>query len=303
MEKEIIPAAIEYNGAEPGIDAIFLGIYEGELFIDENQIKIIEEENLFQREQQQAKIKSLVILLIILFALVIFYWGAKIFSEKSISILRTPSNLNETGYNDSIKAQYTARQKEDSITDQRAMQAIKAGSQKPLEHCYFDMISDEYNYEINTYASDGNFNSIIILKIIDKKNKREIQSLEISSNADIDCSARSFMNGYNKDVEVEDGDYESLIIQDFNFDGKEDIAVKTDISQSGAIYSFYLKSEGSSYIPDRFLTDSIMHLPTLDLQSKTLKSVVRAGQDIYEKKYGYDRISGWSPISHKAKQL
>jgi len=107
-------------------------------------------------------------------------------------------------------------------------------------------------------------------------------------------SSRSYTTGFHMKDEVMDGDYGELVIQDFNFDGKEDIALKTDQSNAGAKYAFYLQQSFGKFNQDDFLTESISFLPTLDEKTKTVVVTTIAGAStIHEQKYSFNADKGW----------
>ena len=70
---------------------------------------------------------------------------------------------------------------------------------------------------------------IVTVKIIKKETKKTIQMIHFGSGWLFDdaynkCSdVRSYITGYNKKAMVQDSDFGSIIVADFNFDGKEDI--------------------------------------------------------------------------------
>lgn len=123
---------------------------------------------------------------------------------------------------------------------------------------------------------------IVTVKIIKKETKKTIQMIHFGSGWLFDdaynkCSdVRSYITGYNKKAMVQDSDFGSIIVADFNFDGKEDFALKNDSGgNSGPTYSFYLQNQKGKFIKDIFLSEEMEFFPCIiNKKNKTLTTIV-----------------------------
>ena len=123
---------------------------------------------------------------------------------------------------------------------------------------------------------------VISVKIIEKKTKKIIQTIHFGSAFLFDdaykkCSdVRSYITGYNENAMAFDSDFGSIIVADFNFDGKEDFALKNDSGgNSGPTYSFFLQNQNGKFIKDIFLSEQMEFFPSiLNKKNKTLTTFV-----------------------------
>ncbi|RYZ00342.1 MAG: hypothetical protein EOO11_01915 [Chitinophagaceae bacterium] len=101
---------------------------------------------------------------------------------------------------------------------------------------------------------------------------------------------RSYVTGYNRDKEALDNDYGDLVVADLNFDGREDLALKTDVGgTSGNYYTFFLQDDSGRFRKNDFLTDSVASFPgTIDARRKRLITFGHAGvRYLGEHRYRY----------------
>ncbi len=144
--------------------------------------------------------------------------------------------------------------------------------------CTYDKVSDTYIYSLSFDKDGNNVITRVYLTIADKVNKKIIQEIEwepVSSMDFYNCESRSYINGYNKDAEVLDGMYGDIIINDFNFDNKEDLAVAVDFGYT-EFYNFYFQKNGK-FVSNNFLNSYMRGLPKTDLKNKTLTTKVIVG--------------------------
>ncbi len=275
---EEITDAIPYNGIEEGIEAI-----------------VIEEKSGYQ-QNKPSKIIYIVIGLVVIAC--IFFLGI----EKHLENVKREREIQDSivALNDLMKAAETAAAQ--LAAEEAATKATAIESEK--QTCYFNQLSKLFDYELKILPTSDNTISFLELNIIDKSNKSVLKSLNIKTESSLDCIARSYITGFNKDEEIADGDYGFFIVQDFNFDGLEDIAVKRNFNNSGAYYSFYLQTENHDYISDIFLTDSIGHFPELDFNKQTLNLAIIVGvNNMRERNYQYDKSTGWKLQSDTLKEI
>jgi hypothetical protein len=138
----------------------------------------------------------------------------------------------------------------------------------------------------------------IIINVSDKKTGEKIQSFEINSEFILIteifkyCDTnKSFITGKNQNKEDVENDFGDIIVADFNFDNKEDFAVKREEGGNGGpLYNFYIQVENKKFILDNFLSNTMMWFPfEMDKTEKTLATYVRSNSAEDEKViYQYD---------------
>ena len=179
--------------------------------------------------------------------------------------------------------------------------------------CKYINLSNKYIYEIISLKKredDRTFFTDVYVNIINKINSKVIQTIHRSgdevrylfedtfNNA---SSSRSYITGYNKSKMIADGDFGDIIILDFNFDGKEDLAIKKDIGRE-CFYDFYIQKSEKEYILDNFLSiENLGRFPRIDYGKKkmTYAGIIGAG-GWWEAEYIYNqKTKKWSLIKTK----
>jgi hypothetical protein len=155
-----------------------------------------------------------------------------------------------------------------------------------------------FETEIDTKSQNELTSCRILVSVYDNKNNKKIQSLEINSEFILvtksfkNCeSNRSFITGKNQYREAEENDYGDIIVADFNFDNKEDFAIKREEGGNGGpLYKFYIQTENRKFVLDNFLSDTMMWFPfEMDKAEMTLATYVRSNSAEDEKIiYKYD---------------
>lgn len=153
--------------------------------------------------------------------------------------------------------------------------------------CTHNELSKMFNFQTSIKRIHrGNDTDSCIIKII-VKNKithkivttiRFTSTFLLDDSAYIKCNnARSYTTGVNNNRQVVDWDYGDIIVADFNFDNKEDFAVKKEVGGNGGpLYNYYIQTADSSFIKDKFLSDSMNCFPTYFNKNKmTLTSICR----------------------------
>jgi len=88
--------------------------------------------------------------------------------------------------------------------------------------------------------------------------------------------ARSYITGFNKDAEVMDKDHGNLVVADFNFDGKDDLAIKCEQGGNGGPkYKYYVQEAKGLFAEDKFLGDLGYFPATFIATDKTLIFKIR----------------------------
>jgi hypothetical protein len=148
-----------------------------------------------------------------------------------------------------------------------------------LKHFYTDF-SNSYDYSLIYYEKlkgkyvDSHFWTIMIFDKVGNLVDSIIQDVYVNRADFVDFKqSRSFITGKNTDLKVLDNYYGEFVVADFNFDSKDDFAIRNDLGgNGGAFYSFYINI-GSGFELSNFLTDSLLYMPyEYDKNNKRLKS-------------------------------
>jgi hypothetical protein len=150
-------------------------------------------------------------------------------------------------------------------------------------------------------------NCPIEVTIIDKASKKKIQKISfiaatLYSESFTKCNlVRSYSTGKNRNAAILDTDFGDIIVADFNFDSREDIAIRSDDENGGTYYRFYIQEKDKLFKLDSFLTDSMSIVPTyFNRTKKTLTTYQHAGVRLGEQLYRLDiRENKWSMIRHR----
>ncbi len=180
------------------------------------------------------------------------------------------------------------------------------------QNCIHTKLSKKFDFktEIQRIKIVGGYNDscIITITIIDKFKKTEVQKITYSSThlfkeVFLDCGfERSYITYQNIKSKDVDNDFGDLIVADFNFDDKEDFAIKGDAGGNGGpAYNFYIQKNGK-FILDSFLTEQMMFFPTnINKHNKTLTTLVHA--NVYERgetTYKLDsEMNKWKKVRHR----
>ncbi|EHQ26637.1 hypothetical protein [Mucilaginibacter paludis] len=150
--------------------------------------------------------------------------------------------------------------------------------------------------------------SKIIIELYKKSDKKLFQKIQFKtegiglSNVFSKCSDdRSYITGQNMKTEILDGDYGDIVIADFNFDGKEDFAIKYNIpADVGPEYCYFIQGD-KGFKKDEYLSNQMLWFPWLINSKKhQLISIVSPnwGTRIY--KFQYNVFSKkWRKIGNR----
>ncbi len=172
--------------------------------------------------------------------------------------------------------------------------------------CRYHDLSKKYNYVVTAVKmkdADDEQPRVkkITVQIKSKVNKKQIQRITIApeylyQTAFQSCAAaRSYITGKNKNAEADDNDYGDFIAADFNFDNREDFAVKRDSGgNGGAFYEYYIQNKRGTFVKDSFLTDVMGYFPgTFDRRRQRLITYIHANVAGYnENIYKYNSTTG-----------
>jgi len=135
---------------------------------------------------------------------------------------------------------------------------------------------------------------VIKVAIFVKSSSKLIQEIQYCSeyifgDAFSDCgNVRSFSTHVNQDSVALDNDYGDIVIADFNFDRKDDFAIKNNSGGNGGPeYRFYIRDANGEFIFDKFLSEKMIYFPVrINNANRTLTTLVHANaRQLTETKY------------------
>lgn len=172
--------------------------------------------------------------------------------------------------------------------------------------CLHKNLSKSFNYNIRFQRENENSCKIKVT-IIDKTSQKNLQTVVVNSEYIFEkdfnnCSTvRSYITGINENRDSIDNDFGDFIAADFNFDSKEDFALKSDSGGNGGpIYEYYIQGKNQKFERDKFLTDTVAFFPaSINKSKKTLTTLVHANANERCKLiYKYDlKIKKWELVS------
>lgn len=169
--------------------------------------------------------------------------------------------------------------------------------------CLHKNLSKDFNFEIKVKKIkipkeeiDSNAVKIIIYnKIANKKQEFNFGASYLFKKTFIDCkTVRSYSTGINKNAEIIDNDFGDFIVADFNFDNREDFAVKNDSGGNGGpTYNFYIQDKNKNFALDKFLTTQMAFFPSKFIaKNKRLVTYVHANAyQLSENVFEYNELS------------
>jgi len=182
----------------------------------------------------------------------------------------------------------TSISQEDSLSFEKNRSDYIKDEKNNLDYCIHTNLSYKYDYKIFVKKRLNKNNEIIIEKIfisvIDKYSNLEQQNIVLTKEKNKDyfdfyddysnCNlVISYITGVN--IKFVDYYYSDFIVGDFNFDSKEDFAVKINNSNLGAAYFFYTMSSDGKFRKGNF---PIMKIPTkIDFKNKTITNSYNVG--------------------------
>ena len=135
--------------------------------------------------------------------------------------------------------------------------------------------------------------------------QRIIFNVDYYDHWDYNCCdlVKSYETGYNDTMLIMDNDFGNIVVADFNFDGKYDIAIKrAEGGNSGPVYNFYLLQNNGKFKLDTFLSEKMGYFPDeFDKKSSTLTTRVHAGACcLGETVFKYNKQSQqWRKVSRR----
>jgi hypothetical protein len=167
----------------------------------------------------------------------------------------------------------------------------------------------EFKTHLTRIHTEDLFDSCIVeVKVYDKLSKKIIQKIEFSSTYFFDkvfndCNnVRSYVTGNNQNADVEDNDFGDLIVADFNFDKKDDIALKENSGGNGGpTYIFYIQNDKRQFQVESFLSERMDFFPSrIDPKKRTLTTLVHANAyEMSETTYKLNADKVWTKVKRR----
>lgn len=149
--------------------------------------------------------------------------------------------------------------------------------------CDLDFLSHQFDisYQVDFNKSiEYNLNSYSISIIVkDKQNGKTLDSIyllgeylwrTILENCnDVSSFSTSYQSIYSNST---DNFYGDIVVGDFNFDNRDDIAVVSySGGNGGPLYYFYMQTENKKFKFDQFLSNTVSYIPrAIDVKNKRL---------------------------------
>lgn len=152
--------------------------------------------------------------------------------------------------------------------------------------CNHQDISKTFDFKIEIKRINRNpqmDSCVIKVAIFDKSLSKLIQEFQYSSEFFYDAfnecgNVRSYTTNVNRDSEAVDNDYGDVIVADFNFDNKDDFAIKNNSGGNGGPeYRFYIQDTNGEFIFDKFLSKKMIFFPIqINKTNHSLTTLVHA---------------------------
>lgn len=179
--------------------------------------------------------------------------------------------------------------------------------------CTNTRLSNTFDFKtsLNRIQFDIKTDSCIITVFVKSKlTKLTVQTISFGTefplfkSSFVDCNnVRSYTTGINKNAEVVDNDFGDLIVADFNFDNKEDFAIKREEGGNGGpLYNYYIQTSGNTFRLDQFLSETMIFFPmNIKKSNKTLTTLVHASAvSVCETIYKLDSATNkWKEIGQR----
>lgn len=163
------------------------------------------------------------------------------------------------------------------------------------QNCNLNKLSAQYDFSITKHLPEvGQDSTRIEVSVYDKEMRVLTQIVKFNSayllpSVFENCNlVRSYQTSINSTQNAEMNDYGDFVVADFNFDGKDDFAVKCDSRiNGGPSYIYFLQDDKNWFVKDIFLSDEMKIFPSSrSKKDKTLITRISVDGNRYlEKKY------------------
>lgn len=179
------------------------------------------------------------------------------------------------------------------------------------KECLQTKLSNKYDYKISCVVKKDTLYSnyyIARVKVLISEKGKNIFKLKVNKlypglcfiTFFEDCNQfRSLTTKYLNEVEIVDNYLGDFVVADFNFDNKEDFAIRTYFySNGGPYYEYFLQTDNQKFIKDSFLSDEMIFFPSkFDFKNKRLINYVHASvHGVHENIYQLLKNGKWEYV-------
>jgi hypothetical protein len=172
--------------------------------------------------------------------------------------------------------------------------------------CSYENLSKNFNFEVIPIAKKEDLIQIVV-KVTTKENSKSVQTLTIECQGFYldsfdDCkNVKSYTTKINSELPTGDeNDSGNFIVADFNFDGLEDFAIKSDPGGNGGpLYAYFIQAPDKKFYGSSYLTDTVQFFPNeINSAKRTITTFLHA--NAYQKNR---RIFKYNPKAGKWKLI
>ena len=150
--------------------------------------------------------------------------------------------------------------------------------------CLYENLSKKFNFKVLPISKKEDLIQLVV-QVTEKENSKKIQKLTIECEGFYldsfeNCkNVRSYITEINSQLPSGDeNDSGNFIVADFNFDGLEDFAIKSDPGGNGGpLYTYFLQAEDKKFYRSNYLSDIVQFFPIeINPTNKTLTTFLHA---------------------------
>lgn len=152
------------------------------------------------------------------------------------------------------------------------------------QSCTYENLSKKFNFKVVPIPEKEDLIQLLV-HVTEKENSKRTQTLTIECedfylDSFDDCkNVRSYSTKVNSQLPSGDeNDSGNLIVADFNFDGIEDFAIKSDPGGNGGpLYTYFLQAKDKKFYRNKYLSDTVQFFPIeINSVNKTLTTFLHA---------------------------
>jgi hypothetical protein len=150
--------------------------------------------------------------------------------------------------------------------------------------CSYENLSKNFNFKVIPIPKNEDLIQIVI-EISEKINPKRTQTLNVECEGfyldsfDNCKNVKSYSTKINCELPTRDeNDSGNFIVADFNFDGLEDFAIKSDPGGNGGpLYEYFLQAKDRKFYKSLYLSETVEFFPIeINSTKKTITTLVHA---------------------------
>lgn len=150
--------------------------------------------------------------------------------------------------------------------------------------CTYENLSKKFNFKVVPIPKKEDLIQLVV-HVTEKENSKRTQNLTIECEGfyldsfDNCKNIRSYSTKVNSQLPSGDEhDSGNFIVADFNFDGIEDFALKSDPGGNGGpLYTYFLQAEDRKFYRSNYLSDTVQFFPIeINSANKTVTTFLHA---------------------------